>query len=628
MARHIFSIRFIAVATIFAMVGTLNSVGYTAELSEQRAEASQLKLKSERVIVFKDGYCLVVKRGMATTDANGVVFTDDVPDAAILGSFWAVPEKGTIKSLVAGWVDTETNSKREVTCTSIIEIVKSNLGKACSFEIGEQRIDGTLLKILSNDEPINGSGETLQSVPLFISAATPGIPTPRATTTTLSTVTGAYFLVRTQAGDKMIQAGAVTNLTIESMNSSIEQTVTTKSHNKRLSIRFGEANTQVSINLMYFRPDVRWIPTYRVNLTGQANPTGQANLTRKAPVADQKEKDAGKPSDRKKAELIMQGEILNEAEDFINVPFHVVVGVPNFRFRSVPSPMVLEATMRNLLGQAAPDILGVGNNAFSNAIYTQRAGEFRSNRAAGDDARTAVELPEELVGRGGNDLFVYELAPMTLKRGERAMVPILRTDVVYRDIYTWDIELTHSENYAPTSAASPSPLVLTETKIWRQVELINNTDIPWTTGAAMLVDGQQPLAQELLTYTSPGGICRVPVTVSVDLRGKADDTEVNRVFSALKWRGSDYARIEGKIEIELANNKAESIPAEVRIRFGGKATKVSDDGKITLESFRLADWHDQRGNPINNSSSVRWTTVIQPGECFKPTVDYEFYLQH
>ncbi len=601
--------------TVLIAIPLVTGISVPTALADESAseiEASELTLKTDRVIVFKDGYCLVVKHGVATTNADGVVFTDEVPDAAVLGSFWAVPENGTLKSLVAGWVESESVNIRDITCTNIIEIVKSNLGKTCSFEIGEQRIDGTLLKILSNDalpiEPPVSPDDRAQRLALSSSMAA-GLPGPRTPLTSLSSVTGAYFLVRTQSGDKMIQADTVKNLTIENMNSSIQQTVTKKTHHKRLSMNFGEANQQVKINLMYFRPDVRWIPTYRINLTGKS-------LAVK-----------GK-ADQKMAEVIMQGELLNEAEDFTNVPFHVVVGVPNFRFRSVPSPIVLEASMQNVLGQAAPDIMGQGSNGFSNAIYTQRASEFSSNRAMGDDSRTAVDLPDELVGKGGNDLFVYELPPMTLRCGERAMVPILRTEAAYRDIYTWDIELTHSEDYAATSADSPSPLVLSENKVWRQVELINNTNIPWTTGAAMLVDGTQPLAQELLTYTSPGGICRVPVTVSVDLRGKLKDTEVKREYNVLEWRGSHFARVDGEIEVELANNKTEPVPVEVQLRLGGKATHSSADGKISLESFRIVDWKDQRGNPINNSSVIRWTTTIQPGECFKPTVNYEFFLQH
>ncbi|MCA9157108.1 MAG: hypothetical protein KDA72_02200 [Planctomycetales bacterium] len=611
--------RSFGLAVAFTLTLVFTPSAFAVKSTGTSTDTSQLQLKTERVVVFKDGYCLVVKQGTATTNAEGSVFTDDVPDAAVLGSFWAVPEQGRIQSLVAGWVDTESKTNRQVNCTSILEIVQSNLGKACSFEIGQQRFDGTLLKVLANDElPTEPMQLSLRSVGSDSSQLSPfsEMSAPRTSSTVVHSVTGAYFLIRTQFGDKMIQASAVNNLTIEDMNSSIDQRLTTRSRHKRISMQFGEANADVRLSLMYFRPDVRWIPTYRVNLTDQAL------------VANKVKGGVDNIQKQKQAQLILQGEILNEAEDFVNVPFHVVVGVPNFRFRSVPSPMILEATMRNMLSQVAPNIMGASNNSFSNGLYSQRAGEFASNRAGGDPAHVAADLPDELIGKAGNDLFVYELTPITLKRGERAMVPILRTDVPYRDIYSWDIELTHSETYASSSAESNSPLQLSEAKIWRQVELINNTDIPWTTGAAMIMDGMQPLAQELLTYTSPGGICRVPVTVSVDLRGKVADSELKREFNALKWRGNDFARVEGNIEVELANNKTEPVPVEVRLRFGGKATQASDDGKIALEAFRAEDWRNHQGNPINNSCLVRWNASIAPGECFKPTVQYDFYLQH
>jgi hypothetical protein len=560
--------------------------------------ASTLTLKTNRVIVFKDGYCLVIKQGTATTDAHGIVFTDEVPDAAVLGSFWAVPENGTLDSVVAGWVETQRDADRNVDCSSVIEIVEANLGKDCTFAIDEQKFAGNLHKILRKT------------------------PTPLDTLdASIARFNADYFVLRTSEGDKMIQASAVQNLTIKDMLSSFDRMVTEKSRHKRLTMKFDQPNTSVRVNLMYFRPDVRWIPTYRVNLTGE----------KIAAMAQQSSKpqQAGNSAvaDRRIAEIIMQGEILNEAEDLVDVPFHLVVGVPNFRFRTVPSPMVLEATMRNLLSQAAPNVMGVSNQ-FSNAMFTQRSGELHNRRSNDNESSSMVELPDELIGKSGNDLFVYELPPMTLRKGERAIVPILRTEAAYRDIYTWDIELTHAENYAASAADSTSPLVLSETRVWRQVELINNTKIPWTTGAAMFVDGQQPLAQELLTYTSPGGTCRVPVTVSVDLQGKAIDTEVKREFNVLQWRGGHYALVQGKIEIELANNKTESVLVGVRLRFGGKATKVSDEGKITLEAYRAEDWHERRGNPINQSSDVRWTTTLQPGERFQPLVDYEFYLQH
>ena len=168
--------------------------------------------------------------------------------------------------------------------------------------------------------------------------------------------------------------------------------------------------------------------------------------------------------------------------------------------------------------------------------------------------------------------------------------------------------------------------MLSENKVWRQIELINDTDVPWTTGAAMFVDGMQPLAQELLTYTSPGGICRVPITVAVDLRGKVDDREVSREMKGVKIRGYSYAKVLGKINAELANNKLVKVPVEVSIRFGGKVTNASDEGKMSLSAFNKEDW-EGRGDEINNSSSVHWKAEIEPGECFKPELDYEFWLR-
>jgi len=53
---------------------------------------SQLTWKTDRVVIFKDGYGLLAKSGSGTADAQGDAFTDDVPDAAVLGCFWAIAE--------------------------------------------------------------------------------------------------------------------------------------------------------------------------------------------------------------------------------------------------------------------------------------------------------------------------------------------------------------------------------------------------------------------------------------------------------------------------------------------------------------------------------------------------------
>ena len=78
------------------------------------AAASQLQLATERVIIFKDGYGLIVKNGKATADAHGKVFTPQVPESAILGSFWAISDGQKLLAMEAGW-----DEKREVRLTII-----------------------------------------------------------------------------------------------------------------------------------------------------------------------------------------------------------------------------------------------------------------------------------------------------------------------------------------------------------------------------------------------------------------------------------------------------------------------------------------------------------------------------
>jgi hypothetical protein len=405
----------------------------------------------------------------------------------------------------------------------------------------------------------------------------------------------------------LLSAGNIKSMTIQEMKNSLPRTLTTIERTKRLTFRFDEAEKERNLNLLYFRPGIRWIPTYRVSLS-----------------EDPKVKTAS---------MALQAEILNEAEPLDEVPMDIVVGVPNFRFRELPSPLVLESVLRNTLIAAAPALMG-GNfrNDLSNALYTQRAGEFRQQAAHANAVGEggALALPNELTASGAQDLFVYNLPKLSLKTGERIGVNIFSTDKVpYKDIYTWDLKVTRDDiDTAPSGSGVVSPLRLAKNEVWHQVELTNNTKLPWTTGAAMLMQGQQPLAQELLTYTSPTDACRVPVTVSIETRGSVEEKEVARDLKALVWDGYHYAKIDKVAKLHLCNNKPVTIDTEITIRLGGKVTEASDEGKISLGAFDASDWNNYRGHPaVNNSSTVRWKISLKPGETFEPTVAYHYYTR-
>ncbi|MEW6713138.1 MAG: hypothetical protein AB1403_25180, partial [Candidatus Riflebacteria bacterium] len=193
---------------------------------------------------------------------------------------------------------------------------------------------------------------------------------------------------------------------------------------KQLELNFdpGMPEGQVSLSFSYFGPGIRWIPTYRIEL-----------------------------SSSDKARLLMQAEILNELEDLENVPLDLVVGVPNFRFKDVASPLSLESRLSSALQSSAPQL---AVQSMSN-MMTQRAGEFNERSdMAGNQGSYAPELPQSLSGESAQDLFVFKVKDVFIRTGERAATALIASDVPIRHVYTWDVRLKHagSDNFDPTGS--------------------------------------------------------------------------------------------------------------------------------------------------------------------------------
>ncbi|HUT34997.1 MAG TPA: hypothetical protein VNE39_16015 [Planctomycetota bacterium] len=454
-------------------------------LAGEEGEA-KLDVKLARAVVFKDGFCMLVKKATGKVDGAGRAYIEGLPENAILGSFWVVPTKGKLLSMV---------SRQQI--------------------IAKQ-----------------GKQET----------------------------------------------------------------------EKRLILEFDPkvADGAVEVEVFFLGPGIRWIPTYRVALG------------------------------EKEADMVMQAEVLNEAEDLPGIPVDLVVGVPSFRFRNLASPLTLTGAIVDPLRRAAPQIM---DQSMSNALFTQRAGEVRGERRA---PQPAVEgpavpaLPPELGGEQAQDLFVYHVPKLSLRAGERAAVPILSTKVPFRDLYTWDVQLARSgAESLPESGRHASPTRLLKNEVWHQVELANKSAVPWTTGAALVMDGYLPIGQELLTYTSPGGKCQVPLTVAVDVRGTYEESETERIVKAVHFQGYDYAKITKKGTLRVTNYKKKPITLYLACQFGGNAVEASDDGKIAVTDYQAGDWQNVQGHPsLTGHSTIRWELTVEPGATKEVTCRYAFHVRH
>ena len=538
-------------------------------------ESGRLAIKTQRAVVFKDGYALLVKEARGVADASGRVFTLEVPDSAVLGSFWAVSRKDEIVAMRAEYTDDwkRVDTPLGPAASTLENLLKQVTGKAVTLTTaGGEKFRGKLLgRTVIEDRPfvlVDPEGRQAGVGPQPISIA--------------------------QSQIVAVESPALS----EGGNAD-----PSFARAKRLSFDLGaeSAGKAVELTLMFFAPGIRWIPTYRVS--GDLKDT---------------------------AAMALQAEILNQSEDLQGVALDLVVGVPHFRFRDVVSPLVLEATLRNALAQAAPQLMG----QMSNAMFTQRSGEGRREAEAAAPAAPAdIQLPPELGATGEQDLFVYTVPNFSLRAGGRASVPLWQAEAPLHHLYTLDLNVVRNAEHGSMvqgesdDARYPagSPLRLLKTQVWHQLELTNRSKVPWTTGAAIILHGNLPMGQDLLTYAPPGGTSLLPMTVAVNLRGTLAEEEIERKPNVLQWGGHAYSLIRKKGTITLTSYRDADSDMRVTVSLPGKADEVSGDGHIRIDDFHPADWQGG-GFWQNNHSELVWELNLKPGQTVEMTYTVSFYV--
>lgn len=560
------------------------------------APADRLALTTERVIIFKNGYCLVIKSAKGRADARGDVYFSEVPPAAVLGTFWVTSPEHQVKSVRA--TTTLTGSTQTVITRpqNFAELAAANLGRPVTLQVvGQSRpqYEGTLVQLLDGQSvPVPGaSGDVLERIE-------PGTP-PRPDA-------ASHVVIKEQSGNLIaLPIASITAMQDPHLLTEWRREAQSLTSEKRLVISMGPelADREVNLSIVYFTPGMRWIPTYRLQNVGE--PAGRLEL---------------------------QGEILNELEDFEGVPADLVVGVPSFRFKDVVSPLSLEPVLYNALNEAAPQIMGQQAIAgqFRNDYYADRAGERLR------EAVIPAGLPdpaEEGVGAGEQDLHVYPIGPLTMKRGDRAAIPLWATTQPIAHVYTFDVNVrrdqhggcTVSDNYNAADS-SRLPLQLASNRVWHQLELKNASTVPWTTGATIVFDGRTPISQELLTYTSPGGTTLLPLTVATDLRGSYAEEEINREANVLRWGSNQYSRLTKRCTITLTSFRQEASSMRIGVSMGGRAKDASDAAKVAITDSLAADWSESWWAPVNNHSSISWSLDLKPGETKTLTFVVEYYV--
>lgn len=117
------------------------------------ADPGHLTVVTERVVIFKDGYALFVKGAQGTADAQGRVYTESVPDAAVLGCVWAVTGKDDDKivAMRSEWHESKETRTKETACITTLELLRANTGKSVTLGLTREKatdVVGQLVEVL------------------------------------------------------------------------------------------------------------------------------------------------------------------------------------------------------------------------------------------------------------------------------------------------------------------------------------------------------------------------------------------------------------------------------------------------------------------------------------------------
>jgi hypothetical protein len=556
------------------------------------------RMPVKEVTVFKDGHAFVLHQGRMPTDGRGNVLMDYLP-APVLGTFWPFTAQKDAKLTAA------TAGQRRVTVSrsalTIHELIEANIGQ--SVTITEAPV-GRETQPLSYPATIVGLTE--RSSKELEDAAPPnsGEMLPQK---------GNVVLLRTAEGTKAVNIERILDVTFKEPPKSACGAVEFRNL-LTLQLDWGgrKPAATAEMGLMYLQRGIRWIPNYKVTIDGKGNAT-----------------------------VKLQGTLLNELTDLSDVTCHLVVGVPSFYFKTTVDPISLQQGLAQLSQYFRDADASAGQ--LSNALMTQapRMSEYRRTAAA----ESVADLGPEVGGADTvEDLHIFTVKHVTLKKGQRMVLAITEFTVPYRDVFVLDLPFAPpSEVWRQFNNQQQGELarLLNAPKVMHKIRIENKSEHPFTTAPALIVRDDRVLGQGMMTYTAKGASTDLPITAAVDIEVKKTDKETSRTPNAVTWDGSKYTRVDVTGTVTLTNHRNQPVDLEVVRNVLGNITEAGQDGKIemvnVLEDTTYAPatgthpyWWTWWGWPnwwshFNGVGRITWKPKLDAGKSVELKYTWHYY---
>jgi hypothetical protein len=558
-----------------------------ASAAEKAAPLSTFgKPPIKEITVFKDGHAFVAHEGAMPTDEHGNVIMDYLP-APVIGTFWpySAEKRAKLTSVVA-------STKRvlvERTALSVRELLEANIGaEVIIAESGTNRYAATILGL-----PARSAEEQAATNPPNTGERLPE--------------KGNLILLQTAEGVKALAIDRIQDVTFKQAH---KPAAANEEFRNLLTLKLDWAKAKpaktANVGLFYLQKGVRWIPSYKVEIDGDG-----------------------------KAAVKLQATLLNELADLEDVSVNLVIGVPTFAFKDTMDPIALQQNLAQLSQYFQTDTDGRNSplaSNFSNAIMSQQVARMGDYRAAPGPGLAAELGPE--IGESGKseDLFVFNVQHVTLKRGERLVLPIAEFTLPYKDVFTLELPFgpppevranLNNEQQRELARLFNAP------KVMHKIRLTNNSKYPLTAAPALIIRQGRVLAQGMMTYTSTSASVDLPITTAVDFQVKKSDVESKRTPDAMQENGNHYSRIDLAGKITITSHRTKPTELEITRYVLGAADSAEADGKVEkMNLFENGDylasgdypyWWNWYGwpywwNAFNGIGRITWNLTLDPDQ--------------
>ncbi|HTL59470.1 MAG TPA: hypothetical protein VL361_27615 [Candidatus Limnocylindrales bacterium] len=582
-------------ATVVAFAVLITATVLAAEKAAPLNTFARLPIKE--ITVFKDGNAFVAHEGDMPVDKSGNVVMDYLP-APVLGTFWpyATDPGARLTAVTAG----QKRVLIERTALTLRELLQANVdARVLVSEGGTNQYEATILGL-----PARSAEELASTSPPNAPERLPEL--------------GGLVLLQTETGVKAVAIDRIQELTFRDKP---RPTTALEEFRNLLTLKLDWGKNKPAgsarVGLFYLQKGVRWIPNYKIDIDGNG-----------------------------KAVVKLQATLINELADLEDISVNLVVGVPSFAFKDNLDPIALQqnlAALSQFFQTDANNRNGPLAYQFSNAIMSQsaRPSEYRpypSNPDAGGS------LGPEIADAGKTeDLFVFNVQHVTLKRGERMVLPVTEFSLEYKDVFTLDLPFgPPPEVRANLNTEQQRELarLFNAPKVNHKLRLANNSKYPLTTAPALFVREGKVLGQGLMTYTAPGGNVDLAVTTAVDVQAKKTDRETKRTPNAIEENGVTYSRIDLSGKISLVNHRSKPIELEVTRYVLGTIDRADRDAKIEklnrfedgeyLATTDLPIWWSWYNWPagwssLNGIGQANWKFTVEPEKNIELNYDWHYF---